>query len=34
MTWPAVLLVLISHAAGGVLLQTDHQAQGGGIAVV
>jgi hypothetical protein len=35
MTWPAVLLVLlISHAAGDVLLQTDHQAgrKRGGIA--
>lgn len=35
MTWPAVLLVLlVSHAAGDVLLQTNHQAgrKGGGIA--
>ena len=35
MTWPAALLVLlVSHAAGDVLLQTDDQAErkGGGIA--
>jgi uncharacterized protein DUF3307 len=34
-TWPAVLLVLlVSHAVGDVLLQTNHQAglKGGGIA--
>lgn len=35
MSWPAVLLVLlVSHATGDVLLQTDHQAlnKGAGIA--